>query len=92
MGEEVWGGELCTGSLVPSQVLALSPGDPAGDFHLGGRAGGQPWPLGPWLLLQLQPPTFSYREVCGYQSWRTTLQASGILSGLHPHSYLATAR
>ena len=57
-------GELCTDSLVPSRVQALSPGDlVGGDFHLHGISGVRPMP-----------------------------QLFVILSGLYPHSYLATAR
>jgi hypothetical protein len=89
----LWGSELCAqAAWSPDQVQALNLRDPVGDFCLQGTAGVQPpRPLGPWLRSQLQPPTTTHTEVCGYKSLRATPQAPGILSGLHPHSYLATA-
>jgi hypothetical protein len=40
--------------------------------------------------LPTQGPSSPY--FCGHQSRRATPQAPDILSGLHPHSYLATAK
>ena len=81
-----WGGELCTDSLVSGRAQALNPGDPKGQRVV------WPRPLGPWLLSQLQTPVAPCREVCVAISHGGNVQVPGIRSGLHPHSYLATAR
>ena len=80
----------CTDRLVPRGAQTWNPGDLVGsDFCLQETGGVWPHLLGLWLLSQIQPPS---KEVCGHQSRRATPQAPGILSGLHPHSYLAAAR
>jgi hypothetical protein len=57
VGMCLWDCELCTDSLVLGRARALTSKDLVGDFHLRGTAGVWPRPLGPWLLLQLQPST-----------------------------------
>lgn len=87
---KLWHSEVYTNNLVPSQAQVLNSGDLiGGDFCLQGTAGVGPHPLGPCLLLQLQPPTTSYPSR-GVWSSVVMPQAPGILSGLHSHSYLAT--
>lgn len=48
-----------------------------------------PWPLAP-VTAKACPPT-PHREVCGQQSQGNIPPVPGSLSGLYPHSYLATA-
>jgi hypothetical protein len=63
-------------SLVHHQAEVWNPGGQVGDdFHLHGIEDVRPHLLPP-LLLKLQPPTVTHRELCSHQSPRSSTKPS----------------